>query len=347
MGKRANNQASKAAMKKTKIDPALAVVVDAVKKASHLPEQCSAMLASMLPFTLAIPSEDRLESQERVVGMVEETLQTVKSEMQVVVASEDAKLDTLKVTMAALLSTVKEAEGTLAVQKEAVQTANASLADATAAANATLEILTERQSEQTTSETNLASIEEAKIALENAFQVHFQTPMEAGEGPHHKELEPFLQNMEIETSMHSTLPGTCAKSKEHRGSFDDVILEQLEKAIAAKIATLAETASTETGAVVALAAATKEVETEYNSKKEVQNEAAAELERVELEQRYAEAALVEANEAVSEFRPQLESATGSSESAKARLVGFENGPFANFTTYKIKTAFSEAAPLGA
>jgi hypothetical protein len=40
MGKRANNQASKTAAKKAKVDPALAAVMDTVKKAGHLPEQC-------------------------------------------------------------------------------------------------------------------------------------------------------------------------------------------------------------------------------------------------------------------------------------------------------------------
>merc|ERR1719262_880627 len=158
----------------------------------------------------------------------------------------------------------------LTAKTETFQTANAALADATTTANASSETLAERQAAQKTREADLASVQENKSALEQAFQTHFQAPMEAGQGPNFKELEPFIKTMDLEKSMLQTLPGTCGKSKEDRGSFDQVILEQLEQAIVAKIASLGETVIAETAAVAECELATKDAETDFNAKQEVQ-----------------------------------------------------------------------------
>lgn len=347
MGKRGNQAAGKATAKKVKVEPALAVVIDTVKKASHLPEQCSAMLASMLPFSLAVASDERAECQKRVVCMVEETLGTIKTEMEAGVASEDTNLATVRAEMESLERIVQAAAATLTAKTEACQAASAALADATATATAGNEALTERQSAQKKSETELASLQESKANLEQAFQTHFQVPMEAGQGPNFKELEPFIKTMDLEKSMLQTLPGTCGKSKEDRGSFDQVILEQLEQKIVEKIASLGESVTAEIAVVAECEAATKTAETDYSAKQAVQNDATSAFEAAQAEQSEADAALIKANEAVNVFRPQLEEATKKFESTKAMLEGFEGGPLANFTTYKEKTLPVEVVAAGA
>jgi chromosome segregation ATPase len=346
MGKRSNQAAAKATAKKLKVDPALAVVMDSVKKATHLPDQCSAMLASMLPFSLAVTSDERAECQQRVVGMVEETLGALKSEMEASVRAEEAKLDGLKTTMAELLGTVKEAEATLAAKKETLQAAKASLDEATTIMNASFQTLDDQRSAHSKCETELSSVQEEKSALEKAFQDHFQVPMEAGEGPHFKDLEPFLKNMDIEKSMRSTLPGTCAKAKDDRGSFDQVILEQLEKTIAAKIASLGDVVTAQTASMAEGESAVVVAEADYNAKKEIHSQSTVACEAAQTEVADGEAALKTATEAVNAFQPQLEEATEVSESTKAKLSGFESGPLAHFHSYKTKTAV-EVAPAGA
>merc|ERR1711959_848338 len=108
--------------------------------------------------------------------------------------------------------------------------------------------------------------------------------------------------------MLSTLPGTCAKSKEDRGSFDHVILEQLEKAIAAKISTLAGTVAAETSVVAERAAAVKDAETDCNCKKGTQNQFIVAFKAAQKEQADGDAALIKATEAANVFRTQLEEA---------------------------------------
>merc|ERR1719223_324724 len=109
------------------MDPALGLVVDTVKKASHLPEQCSSMLASMLPFSLAVASDERAECQRSVVNMAEETLGTLKTEMQAAVAAEEAKLVGVNEAMSELLAKVTEAESAVAAKKEELQNTSAKL----------------------------------------------------------------------------------------------------------------------------------------------------------------------------------------------------------------------------
>jgi len=338
MGKRGSQAVTKAASKKPKVEPALALVMDTVKKASHLPDPCSAMLAAMLPFSLGLASDERADCQQRVVSMVEETLNTMKTEMQTSISTDEAKLEGMKTKMADLLGAVQQAEATLGSKKEALATAQTSLTEATSTSNSSLEALSEKQAAHSKCEANLISIQNNKSALENAFEVHFKTPMEAGQGPSFKELKPFVETMDLDKSMLQTLPGACGKSKDDRGSFDQVILEQLEKAITGKISSLGETVTTETSAVAQCASAVTEAETESNSKKEVQNQATAVFEAAQKDKNDADEALRLANAAVETFRPELEETTSLNQIAQSKLQGFENGPLANFLMYQTKTA---------
>lgn len=347
MGKRGNNAAAKAATKKPKVDPALAQVIDSVKKAGHLPEQCSAMLASMLPFSLAIAADERAEFQKRVVTMTEEALVAIKSNMQTATSDEETKLETVKSSMEELVNGVKAAEAAAALKKEAFEAASASQTDAIVAANASKDTFAKLQTDREKCEATLASTQEQKTSLENAFQTHFKAPMEEGQGPHIKELDPFLKTMDLDKSMSQTLPGTCAKSKGDRGSFDHVILEQLEKAIAAKISSLGEIIAAETSAVSSSATVEGEGKADFDAKTELQNQAQAIFEAAQKELNDGDAALVAANTAVDEFRTKLEEATVTCDAVKSKLADFESGPFANFAAFQTKMTVAEVATAGA
>jgi len=338
MGKRANNQAAAKNAKKTKIDPALASVMDAVKSASHLPGQCSTMLSAMLPFSLATASNERADSQQRVVDMAEETLQAVKKEIESLIAADDAKRFETEGKMSELVAVVKGAEALLATQKELVQAKTIALEEATAAAKESAENLTTKSSEKASAEERLTAVQQEKTALEEAFQTHFKVPMEAGEGPHFKELEPFLQSMDLEKSLFTTLPGTCAKNKESRGSFDDVILEQLEKAISTRIVALGDSVSADTALSTEWATTVQQAEADINSKREAQSAVESELESAQKELNGAEAALMKANEAVTVLCPELEGATGKCDASKTKLADFEGGVLATFSLFKTRTA---------
>jgi chromosome segregation ATPase len=302
------------------------------------------MLVDMLPFSLSVPSEERHEVQKAAADMVEQTLNAKKSVMQSAVAAEDVKLAELMASQTEFTSTVSEAETAVASQKEVVHTAKSALAEATTTANASRTTLTDLRTEQKEADAKLQDAREEKAALESALENHFKPMMEDAAGQHFKELEPFLKKLEMEESLLIALPSTCAKSKEHRGTFDNVVMETLEKAICSKISTLGDTVTAETPASVQRQLAVEAAEKDFDAKKEIQKQAVAEFEVAQKEHTAREATLSKAKQTLLELKPQVDLVTGSIEKAKLMLEAFETGPLAGFKGF---SAPLEAAPAGA
>jgi hypothetical protein len=354
MGKRAANQAApkvttkKPKVERPKVDPALASIADAIAKADHLPENCRAMLIDLIPLSLALPADARLEGHSRVVEMIEEILQASKAGMESDVEAENTKLENEQRSLTELANAAAQAEAAVASQKEAVDTAKGSLADASAVTNASWQSFTEQQSVQKSCDATLISTKEEKLALETAMNDHFKTPMEAAAGPNLNGLEPFLHKLELDPTLLTTLPLVCAKTKENRSTFDDAVLADLEKAISSKLAGLNAVVEAETPAAIEREAATKELEAQYVSKKEAQTASEADLVGAQTLLCERQAAFQEAKEAVDKRNVQVAACAGSHEKAQNILKAFENGALAHFMTCKSKsTVPAEALPAGA
>jgi hypothetical protein len=324
-------------------DSEMAVIMQSVMKASHLPEQCSTMLANMLPFSLFTPADERLECQERVVSMAEETLLRSKSELEADVAAADAKVKAFTEKISELQGVVKQADADF---KNWSASWRASLDDVTSSANTSAEILAEKRSIQASADARLTGLRKDIEAMETAFQVHFQNPLKAGKGPQYKELEPFLRNMEIEESIKADLPRICQKSMSSRTESEDAILEQLGFAIGLRISSLTEAHVAESSASAECAAAVEEAERDYSSKKELQDQSTAQFEAALKNKGGGEESLkkgFKANEAIKEVRPQLEAAMRQSSFARFRLVEFETNTLVYFTAWKTRASSKDAA----
>jgi len=348
MGKRANNQmAAKSVAKKAKADPTLTSIAEVIMEAEDLPNRCRTMLVEMLPFALNAPAEERHEIQRAASDMVEQTLKAKKAMMENAVVVEAAKLVSLKDSHLALTNAVDEAVGDLAAQKDVVQNAKSALADATIAANASRDAVSNLRSEQTSADAKLECAREEKTALESAFENHFKPMKEDAAGPHFQELEPLLKKLVMEESLLIALPSTCAKSKEHRGTFDNVVLEELEKAICLKLSALGETVEAEAPASAERETAVQVAEKDREAKKETQMQAVSAFENAQKEQSDRESALGQKRLAADELQPEIDLVTGLADKAKEALDLFEAGPLAGFKSYGVTPASAEAAPLGA
>jgi chromosome segregation ATPase len=349
MGKRSSVQAAKLTNKKIKPDPALEPVASILREAEHLPPLCRAMLVDMLPLCLSFPANQRHELQSVVVEMVAETFDAKKSEMDKAVATEQEKLDSLKASEEKLMSTMKEAEVAIADQQNVVQQLTDSLANATTVANASAEVLAERRDAKKIGDENVATAKAEKVALEAAFQTHYKAPMEEGiAGPCFRELEPFLAKVELEPSLLTALPSSCAKSKEHRGNFDEVVLQELEKAISSKIEALGAAVEVDGPASVEREGAVQAAEKDCEAKNEARNECMRQLEDAQRELGVREEALCAAKSAVEDFQPQLATLTVQADTLRAELTEFEAGPLATFLSSKTRIDVpAEAVPAGA
>jgi chromosome segregation ATPase len=351
MGKRANTQATaKAAAKKAKLDPVFVSIADVILETDALPTRCRTMLVDVLPFTLSTPVDERHEIQTATFEMVEQTLSSKKSVLEAAVVSEGEKLATVTASQAECSSKVCEAETALAAQRDALQTAKCSLAEATTTANASRDKLTQLRAEQESGDAKLAAAKNDKSSLESAFENHFKPMKEDAAGPHFKELEPFLKTFDMEESLLIALPSTCAKSKEHRGTFDHVVLDELEKAICAKIASLDNTVRAETPAAVERATATEAAQKDYDAKKDAQMQAVSAFEAAQKEQGDRELVVSKAQQAFAELQPQIDAASGLVDKVKLALEAFVAGPMAGLKALNVATSTtpaSEAATAGA
>jgi len=351
MVKRANTQpAAKAAGKKAKVtvDPVLASIADEIMQAEDIPDRCRSMLVAALPFCLNVPADERHEIQAAAVDMLQQTLSTKKSFMESSVATEELKLQTLQASQSELANSVTAAEVTLMSQKDTAEAAKLLLADATTAVSASFSTLTERRAEQKSSSAKLEHTQAEKTALESAFEAHFKPMKEGAAGEHFKGLEPLLKNLDVESSLVIALPSVCSKSVEARGSFDNVVLEELEKGLHAKIAALGAAVAAETPTSVACETAAYAAQEEYDAKKDTQKQAAGEFEAAQKEQSERALALTKAQQAVEELQPQMNAVTEVMEQAKQALEAFTVGPLASFTAYSsTDTKTAEAALMGA
>jgi len=348
MVKRSSNQmAAKTAAKKAKTDPTLTSIAQVIMEAEDLPDRCRNMLIDTLPFSLMVAADQRHEIQAAVVEMVDQTLNSKRMAMEAAVATEEVKLSNLKASQGEVGSKTDGAEAAVASQKEVVQASKSKLAEQTQATNASWSTLSDQRAEQETLNAKLAVAQAEKSALASAFEEHFKPMKEGAAGPHFKGLEPHLKSIEIESSLLIALPSSCAKSKEHRGSFDLVVLEELEKAVIKKIAALAETVAAETPASAEREAVIQASEKAHDLKKAQQKLLVADFEAAQKELTDRDATLSAAKKAALELQPQIDATTELMEKERAALADFEVGTLAGFVKYqKATTVSDEAAPAG-
>lgn len=349
MGKRAHNAtaATKAPAKKSKVDPVFASVSEAILEAEQLPERVRTMLADMLPFSLKFASDERHDLQAMAVSMAQQTLQGKKSALDVAALAEANALATLKASESQLGTAVTETEHAHNSQKDVVTARNSALAEAKVQASGSAKASSELHAERTSAEANLATMQTEKNAIETAFAEHFK-PMEEGDGKAHlKKLEPFLKMIEIESTLLTALPSSVGKAKDKRGTFDHLVLQELDKAFNAKIAALGAAVLAEGLASEQRNAAVQAADKDSDAKKAdvVQADAESQAALKELHER--EAAHEAASQAIVDFHPKVAEVTERVSIARTALEQFESGPFANFLILQARVAEVAAADADA
>jgi len=347
MGKRASTKvaAPKAEVvaKKAKVtatvDPAFTCVSDAVMEAEQLPDRVRTMLVEMMPFSLKFASDERHDLQSMAVNMVEQTLATKKSTLEAAVVAATGELASLKASESQLGTAVTNAESALASQREVVEAQKTALAGfhfSTTKASATH--LDEKRTDQKSAADNLVTMEKERASIEAAFSEHFGSLQEGEAKAALKKLEPFLKKIEIESTLLTALPSCCAKKNENRGTFDHLVLQELDKSFKAKIAALGDSVAAAGPAAVQHDAAVQAAEKDHEAKMLAQETAKAEHEAATKECADREAALSNGKKAVEDFQPKLEAMTGQLAKAQEASAEFEAGPFAHFCAFQARVA---------
>jgi len=336
---------------KSRTDPMLEGILSTLRSAEDLNEHCREMLVLMATPSLSKAKSDRHELQHLGVTMIEEALQARKRTLIEAVDIAQKELSELEGSKASLSQHVDAAKATLAQRESAKEAAFTAHEDAKAATESAEKALAEAVNAHSEVETSHAALEKESSDMESAYQEHFQIPVGANEGPHHIFLKPFLEKLSLEESLHQALPSSCVKTKEQRGSFDELVISELGKAFVAKIDALKKSIVDEAAVIserkATLAAAEQAVEAQMLSEKA----AAADLEAAKVVLQEAEVELSAASEKWIAFEPTVQESMEKYNLHDKARQEFEDGPLKSFETLRDNdlppAVETEAATAGA
>jgi len=348
MAKKAKVDQGVPAAKKAKVDPALAGIQDTLKKAEHLPVTTREMLAAMVPASLITPIEKRSQQQTTVIQWIEDVLQTHQGQLAAEANSVASKLARLEASKAEHLAEVSKASATVAEKTEVVPVKRSALTEATIAMAATKKMLAEKQEEQKVCDADFLAMQKEQEGLASAFVEHFKVPMEAGEALHYEGLKPFLRNLDLQESFLVSLPASCSKTKEQRGSFDEIVLQTLEQELLDRASTILDVVSNPSPEREARGAAIQKAEEQLAADEAAHEKATAELADSQKDVELAVSALKETEQAAACLEIEVKASAKLCDKLQFVLEGFEQGPLTSFKSFKDGSVATEvSATVGA
>eukprot|EP00933_Yihiella_yeosuensis_P050198 TRINITY_DN47966_c0_g1_i1.p1 TRINITY_DN47966_c0_g1~~TRINITY_DN47966_c0_g1_i1.p1 ORF type:complete len:361 (-),score=161.10 TRINITY_DN47966_c0_g1_i1:221-1303(-) len=228
--KRSAPAAKDAGAKKQKVAK-MSKVAKVVKGAETYPQAVRAMLVENLELTLGLAKEERHQFQERIVQMLGEVLTSVQTGLEGKVAEAEGKVAAAEVEKGNREAAATAATATVTEKNEAVAQASTALSDATASVKQATKALKDAQAEQKQGDKDLESAEKKKNQLSDAFANSF-TPLKNGEAEgvsgRVSTLAKISQEFGFDAALSTSLPSALGKAAAERGSFDNLVIGQVE-----------------------------------------------------------------------------------------------------------------------
>lgn len=337
--------------KKGRVDPAFAGIISTLQETDDLSDKCREMLIAMVTPSLSTYKSERHSMQQMGVEMIEEKLLDHKQKLAAAVEKAKKDLADLEGSKTSLSSNLDGAKALAEEKKNASDAANTAHQEAKAAVKEAEKALAASKTAQKKGDANAVKTEKEKAAMQSAYDEHFKAPMDANEAPHHDDLKPFIESLGLEDSLTKALPSSCAKAKEQRGNFDDVVIGELGKALEKKLAELTASIANEATAVEERKAAITSAEATLEARRAAEWTAGAAREAAADAKKEADNAVTKANEDWTTFEPRVQEATATLAAHEATRIDFDEGPLKDFNNLKDKEAPApveeEAAPAGA
>jgi len=344
---------SGAAAKKSKgssLSEQLKKVATALKGTESYPAHVINMLSENLHLSLGEAKEERHDFQEKVNCMIAEILGSIQAAAEKKVAEAETRLaeaDTVKAGHEAEENSAKN------VSEGATQSVEAAKKELDACAtelNARSEELKAARKEQDAGAAELLAAESKKANIEQIIATAFnpckEGSMEAGSSKSRiAEVCKLGKELELDTAMMQSLPSALGKTPSARGSFDEVVVKQMETQLLDHQAKL--TAQLQEGAVGRqprddkVAAAQAAVDSAIAIKKS-REEALTTAQEAEKEAvKAAQAAL----KAVKKFSQEMKKMDADLAETKRALEDIIAGPMASFQHLLERSSVSPEVPV--
>jgi len=214
--------------------------------AANLTQDCKEMCLAMMPFSICAASDERNELQQAAVELLEKVISQCLAGMQDSLEAEAEKLRAMDVEKAQLEEALRGCEAALKDAQANTSQGKAALAKAGEAcltAKANLKAAKDAETAQQLT-TSAAADDKEKLqevlSSTGSFARLKNGDFEEGEVDKlYKLLEPVvLQKLRTDSSLKTAMRCTLVKRPADRGPFDALLLQELEKAFADRIAAL-------------------------------------------------------------------------------------------------------------
>lgn len=308
-------------------------VAKAVLDTEGFPAQVLEMLSGALPASLSVVKEDRHRCHEKVLEMVSQVLSAAEESLMVKINRTEAKVgeaDSEKASRQSALETAKATETASTETLAAAKAARDEAFDSQEAAKESLKALIETQK---VAEQELSVTIQRADALE-AVQSGVFEPLRTGSVAS-EEVQTSLEKLAacgkdfaFDPSLLSSLPGALTKAPDARGSFDVVVVDQIDGEFKKHIAILREkiscgtTAGTEHAAQIAAAQAT------VTAAEEKLTTTATSVKEAQAAFKESQLAARAAMQATRSFGLEMEEAATELQEFRGKLEALREGPLA-------------------
>ncbi|CAE8586823.1 unnamed protein product, partial [Polarella glacialis] len=218
-------------------------VAEALTKAD-IPQEVREMLIAMLPNSLCVASDERQEFQDMGVKMIGEVLCKFEANLTAALQAENQNVAGVEASKDGLESSLGAAEEALQAALGGTSQRTAELNLASEAVVAAQALLTKRLEEQQHGDAGLVSAQTEKETLEAALNGDFQKlkdglwEAEPAAKAMYKALQPIIGKLPMDDSLRTAMQSTLMKKPDDRGPFDHMVVGEINKCFAAKIADL-------------------------------------------------------------------------------------------------------------
>jgi len=328
-----------------KRDPLLTQVAAGLELAADLPQSAKEMINDMLVHACSTWKAERHEFQASVVSFTETTLTGVERGLQEALEAAQQAAAHLDETKDARANAVQGAEKALEEQRADVSKAKHSLADAARAFRAAREAIAQASAAQETVERDLtkaaADKDELEVAMADLFRPLLAEGGAAGEGKGQEKadsLMQFLTKVSFDEAMLSALPSALVKEPSTRGSFEMVVLSQLESDVAKRVAELDASLKEAQPTRAQRAEDLEKAQASLEEAKQAQLDGAGTLQAATAEEQRRQAALQEAKQAVAEAGKEAKRLGRDVERSQRALDSFVGGPLVAFLQLRDRSA---------
>jgi len=307
--------------------------------APGLTEECRKMLVAMAPHAVCVRSDSRTKQQQASVDMITDLMQGIMEAMQAEIDCANEKLSEVDASKAILEKTQQETQAAFAEASDAFAARKKALAEAAKAILAAKATLAEKEQEQRSGDKADEKVLQDKAALEDTLANEFRRLRDGDVEDDdvkalYSKLEEQASKLGLEASLITALPPCMTKKPSERGSFDAMVVTQLDEALTSKLSSLSEAVTSAAPAAEARRAAVAAATEQLVTAKGVQQTAADDMIAADGQRQEREKEHDAAAAALAAFMPDHAQASAARDGKVEQLQTFKDWNLACFETVR-------------